>query len=109
MHVHYWRRILCRVPHALGKGFARGHARQRGIGEPIVDNGLFTEYFLSGTRQSKVVVTKVSNCDGGFAECLLVHSTKIAALPSAWLETLDKDGHLCLARDTRHGWLLCRV
>jgi hypothetical protein len=48
--------------------------RQRQLGELYISNGLFAEYFLSGTRQlqgtrqRKVVVTTARNGDGAFAE-----------------------------------------
>jgi hypothetical protein len=44
---------------------------QRDLGELYIDNGLFVDYFLSSTRQRKVVVTAPSDGDKAFAECLL--------------------------------------
>jgi hypothetical protein len=77
----------------LGKGFAECHTRQRTLGELYIDNSLFAEYFLSGTRQRlcrvsfgarqrKVTVTAPSDGDGSFAECVLWHSAKRPILPS---------------------------
>jgi hypothetical protein len=74
--------------------FAECNTRQRTLGELYIGNGLFAEYFLSGTRQRlcrvpfgtrqrKVVVTAPSDGDGSFAECLLWHSAKRPILPSA--------------------------
>jgi hypothetical protein len=71
----------------LGKGFTECNTRQRTLGELYIGNGLFAEYFLSGTRQRicrvpfdtrqrKVTVTAPSDDDGSFAECLLWHSAK---------------------------------
>jgi hypothetical protein len=69
------------------------NTRQRTLGELYIGNGLFVEYFLSGTRQRicrvpfdtrqrKVTVTAPSDGDGSFAECLLWHSAKRPILPS---------------------------
>lgn len=49
---HYWRRLLCQVPKALGEVFAECHTQQRSHGKPNVGNVLF----VSGTRQKKDVV-----------------------------------------------------
>lgn len=58
--------------------FAECHTRQRSLGEPDVGNDNFAEYFLSGTWQSKVVVTVASD-DRAFVECLgQSHSAKKA-------------------------------
>jgi hypothetical protein len=65
------------------------------LGELYIGNGLFAEYFLSGTRQRicrvpfgtwqrKVAVTAPSDGDGSFAECLLWHSAKRPILPSVF-------------------------
>jgi hypothetical protein len=69
------------------------YTRQRTLGELYIGNGLFGEYFLSGTRQRicrvpfdtrqrKVTVTTPSDGDGSFPECLLWHSAKRPILPS---------------------------
>lgn len=76
------------MPEALGKArktlekvFAECNIRQRELSEQYIDNGLFAEYFLSGTRQRlyrvsvgtrqrKAVVTASDNEDGVFVECL---------------------------------------
>jgi hypothetical protein len=97
---HYRTQLLCRVSESLGKGyftlgkgFAECNTRQRTLGELYIDNNLFAEYFLSGTRQRicrvpfdtrqrKVTVTAPSDGDGFFAECLLWHSAKRPILPS---------------------------
>jgi hypothetical protein len=57
---HYQSRQLCRVLEALGKArkrlgkvFAECNTRQRTLGELYIGNGLFAEYFLSGTRKEK--------------------------------------------------------
>jgi hypothetical protein len=110
--MHYRTQLLCRVSQTLGKGyftlgngFAECNTRQRTLGELYIGNGLFAEYFLSGTRQRicrvpfdtrqricrvpfdtrqrKVTVTAPSDGDGSFAECLLWHSAKRPILPSA--------------------------
>ena len=81
------------MPSALGTRQTLENTRQRMIGELYIDNGLFAEYFLSGTRQRicrvpfdtrqrKVTVTAPSDGDGSFAECLLWHSAKRPILPS---------------------------
>ena len=49
---HYWRRMLCRGPEALGKGFAESCPQQRSLGEFLDGEGVFAESPLSGTRQS---------------------------------------------------------
>jgi hypothetical protein len=100
--MHYRTQLLCRVSQTLGKarktlgkGFAECNTRQRTLGELYIGNGLFSEYFLSGTRQRicrvpfgtrqrKVVVTAPSDGDGSFAECLLRHSAKRPILPSVF-------------------------
>ena len=55
---HYWRRALCRVPVALGKGsfalgkaFAECNTRQRASVESPSGKGYFAECQISGTRQ----------------------------------------------------------
>jgi hypothetical protein len=69
------------------------YTRQRTLGELYIGNGLFAEYFLSGTRQRicrvpfgtrqrKVTVTAPSDGDGSFDECLLRHSAKRPILSS---------------------------
>jgi hypothetical protein len=69
------------------------YTRQITLGELYIGNGLFAEYFLSGTRQRicrvpfdtrqiKVTVTASSDDDGSFAECLLWHLAKRPILPS---------------------------
>jgi hypothetical protein len=98
--MHYRTQLLCRVSQTLGKGyftlgkgFTECNTRQRTLDELYIDNGLFAEYFLSGTRQRicrvpfdtrqrKVTVTALSDGDGSFAECLLWHSAKRPILPS---------------------------
>jgi hypothetical protein len=100
MHRHYRNQLLCRVSEThgkgyftLGKGFAECNTRQRTLGELYIDNSLFAEYFLSGTRQRlcrvpfgtrqrKVTVMAPSDGDGSFVECLLWHSAKRPILPS---------------------------
>jgi len=85
--IHYWRRRLCRVPEALGKGrytlgkaFAECYTRQRALGKQFIGKDLFTECTLSDTRQRLCRVpirhsAKKSSHDGerhrdgGFAEC----------------------------------------
>ena len=56
--LHYWRRALCRVPVALGKGsfalskaFAECNTRQRASVESPFGKGCFAECQISGTRQ----------------------------------------------------------
>jgi hypothetical protein len=49
---HYWTRVLCRGPQTLGKGFVEGGPRQRALGKFWVGEEVFTEGYLSGTRQS---------------------------------------------------------
>jgi hypothetical protein len=73
---HYRKQAVYRVSDALGKvcktlgeGFVEYDTRQRELGELYIGNNLFAEYFLSGTRQIKVVVTAATNGDGAFAEC----------------------------------------
>ena len=55
---HCWRRALCRVtgalgkgPIALGKGFAECHTRQRANGKAASGEGFFAECRLSSTQQ----------------------------------------------------------
>jgi hypothetical protein len=60
----------------LDEGFTECDTRQRELCELYIDNGFFAEYFLSGTRQRKVVVTAAGNGDGVFAECKRWHSAK---------------------------------
>jgi hypothetical protein len=66
----------------LGEVFAECDTRQRSHGELYIGNGIFTEYFLSGTRQRicrvppgsqqrKVIVTAPGDGDGDFVECYL--------------------------------------
>jgi hypothetical protein len=75
--IHYWKRMLCRVPalgkghFALGKGFAKCYTRQRVHGKKFVGKDLFAECFLSDTRQRKVTV--------------MAHITLTGALPSVFV------------------------
>jgi hypothetical protein len=39
------------------------------VPDKYIGNGFFADYFLSGTRQRKVAVTRTGNGDGAFAEC----------------------------------------
>ena len=62
---HYWRRALCRVPVALGKGsfalgkaFAECNTRQRASVESPSGKGCFAECQISGTRQRLYRVLK---------------------------------------------------
>jgi hypothetical protein len=73
---HYRKQPLCQVSETLGKawktlgeGFAECDTRQRELDELYIGNGFFVEYFLSGTRQTKVVVMATDNGDGAFVEC----------------------------------------
>jgi hypothetical protein len=65
----------------LGEGFAGE------LGELYIDNGFFAEYFLSGTRQRKTVVTSTVNGDGAFVTlgkaplCQVLHSAKCPIYP----------------------------
>jgi hypothetical protein len=52
----------------LDKRFAECITRQRGLVEQFIGNGLFAEYFMSGTRQIKVTVTTPSDGDRAFTE-----------------------------------------
>jgi hypothetical protein len=74
--LHYRNRPLCRVPEALGKalktlgkGFTECRTRQRGLGTQCIGKAFFADYFFSGTRQRKAVVTAPGDRDGVFAEC----------------------------------------
>jgi hypothetical protein len=57
-HTHYRKRVLCRVPEALGKAlktlgktFVECHTRQRRLGKQCIGKAFFAEYFFWGTRQ----------------------------------------------------------
>ena len=113
--IHYRRRLLCRVPEALGKSryilgkaFAKCYTWQRALGKQFIGKDLFAECTLSSTRQRLCQVpirhsAKKSgrdgerHRDGDFAECqgqALGKGTRFA-------ERVDLD--------TRQRWPLCRV
>jgi hypothetical protein len=81
----------------LGKGFAECNTRQRRLVKQCIGKASFAECFLSGTRQNslpsarKVAVTAPGDGDGSFVECLLRHSAKKSALPSAFQAALGKE------------------
>ena len=90
--IHYWIRLLCRVPAALGKGtfavgkgFAECGSRQSPLGKEVVGKGIFAECHVAGTRQRicrvphqhSAKVTGAVNLTAPFAECRRVrHSAK---------------------------------
>jgi hypothetical protein len=98
LHNHYRSRRLCRVPEALGKAlktlgklFAECRTRQRGLGIQCIGKVVFAEYFFSGTRQRKAVVTATGDGDGVFPECPGRHWAKEFTLPSVCLTALGKE------------------
>jgi hypothetical protein len=60
----------------LIKGFVGCDTRQRRLGKLYISNDFFAEYFLSGIRQTKVVVTVIGDGDGACAECPQVTLSK---------------------------------
>jgi hypothetical protein len=75
-YTHYRTQLLSRVLQPLGKSwktldelFAECDSRQRSLDELYIGNDFFVKYFLSGTRQRKVVITTLSDGEGAFAEC----------------------------------------
>jgi hypothetical protein len=98
MNSHYQNRRLCRVPEALGKAlktlgksFAECHTRQRGLGTQCIGKAFFAEYFFSGTRQRKPVVTAPGDGDDVFAECLPGSTRQRIHLCRVPPGTLDKN------------------
>jgi hypothetical protein len=73
---HYRKQLLCRVSEALGKAcktfdedISDYDTWQIKLDELYIGKGLFGDYFLSCTRQRKVVITATGNGDGACAEC----------------------------------------
>jgi hypothetical protein len=70
--LHYRKQLLCRVCEALGKATRRRLCRvwysTKKFVELYIGNDFFTKYFLSSTRQRKVVITAPSDDDGDCAE-----------------------------------------
>ena len=113
---HYMKQWLCRVPQALGKGFAECNTRQTAHGIYSAGKRLFAECFLLGTRQilcrelkptlgGKKVTRQRGDGHDAFAECPRPdtrqtchvcrvsnpgHSANLPSLPSVKSRALDK-------------------
>jgi hypothetical protein len=86
---HYRKRALCRVPEALGKGFAECDTRQRRLGKQCIDKAFFVEYFFLGTRQRGLLSAREHSAkkSGRYGDGV----TETASLPSVCPVALDKD------------------
>ena len=104
--MHYRRRLLCRVPQALGKGryiLGKGRSVSSLSAKTSLPSAIYRapgKAFAecqSDTRQRKVAVTASATMMAALPSVNVKHSAKVPDLPSA------------IDLDTRQRWPLCRV